>query len=85
MLSKYIDPAAGLLVIKAIKPVKGTGLFTLILPDNRVYSMQPDGTDGDRDPGTEGGYEKCRVSGNLATFKPVDEYFTRAFVITDGL
>lgn len=86
VFSKFTDPAAkGLIPVKAVKPVAGTSLFTLILPDNRVYSMQPDGSDGDRDPGADGGYERCRVAGNVATFKPVDQFFTRGFVIVDGL
>lgn len=76
------------IVVKTVKPVQGTKLSTLILPDDKVYSCQPDGSDGVRDSGTEGDFEKCRVSGNLATFKPVktdNKYFTKTFVETEEL
>jgi len=86
LISKFVDPMKGLLVVKTAKPVAGhAGIFTLILPDDRVYSMQPDGTDGDRDPGTDGPFERCRVSGNIATFLSHGNYNTRAFVLVEGL
>lgn len=85
-MSTLIDPLKQLLVIKAVKPIAGSKLCTLILPDDRVFSCQADGSVGTRDPGTEGAWEKCRVSGTMATFKPVpDTYFTFAFVEGDEL
>jgi hypothetical protein len=75
------------IAVKQVKAVAGqSGLFTLVLTDDRVYSCQPpDGADDDRDPGTEGSYEKCTVDGNLATFCPDGEYFSRWFVRVGGL
>ena len=76
------------IVIKTVKPVAGTKLSTLILPDDKVYSCQPDGSDDVRPAGTEGDFEKCRVSGNLATFKPVkaeNKFYTKPFVETEEL
>lgn len=86
MLSTFTDPQKETIAISAIKPVVGTNLVTWILPNGRVYSCQPDGSYGERDPGTEGGYEKCRMQGNVGTFKPDDgKYFTKAYVLVDGL
>lgn len=73
------------LAIKSVKPVAGTKLSTLILPDDTVYSCQADGSDGVRPAGTEGQWEKCRVNGNIATFKPTDKFFTKPFVEVDEL
>ena len=87
MLLSTFDPTKKPVAVKAVKPLSGhKDVFTLILADGRVYSMQPDGTDGDRDPGAEGSYERCRVSGNVATFYPAGEtYHTRTFVVVEGL
>jgi hypothetical protein len=86
LLSQFTDPLKGLLAVKTVKPLAGhAGIFTLVLPDDRVYSMQSDGTDGDRDPGTDGPWERCRVSGNVATFLSAGTYYTRAFVVVEGL
>jgi hypothetical protein len=86
MAAIFTDPTKEIITAKAAKPVAGTKLFTLILPDDRVYSCQPDGSSGDRDPGAEGGYERCRLAGNMATFHPVpDKYYTKPFVEVDGL
>ena len=86
MLSTFNDPAKGVLVVKAVKPVAGTKLSTLILPTDRVFSCQPDGRAEDRPAGTEGGWERCAVSGNTATFKPDGtKYYTWPFVVVEGL
>lgn len=76
------------IVVKTVKPVTGTKLSTLILPDDTVYSCQPGGADDVRPAGTEGDFEKCRVSGNLATFRPdkkTNDFFTKPFVETEEL
>lgn len=77
--AKLTDPLKEVIIVKQRHDLGG-GRFTLILTDERVYSCQPDGSAGDRDPGTAGGYEQCAISGNIATFKPVDRYFCKAFV-----
>jgi hypothetical protein len=73
------------IVVKEVKPVTGTKLFTLILPDGKVLSILPDGEEDTRDAGAEGQYEKARVSGNMATYKPKDAYYTKLFVEADEL
>jgi hypothetical protein len=85
MPSTFLDPTTLLITVKAIKPLTTGPLATLILPDDRVFSCQPDGSAGDRVAGSEGAYERCRISGHLATFQPVPGvYHTRAFVeVTD--
>lgn len=87
LTSKFTDPASkGLLVVESIKPLAGRdGIATLILPGGRVFSMQPGGVDGDRDPGTEGPWECCRPSGSVATFHVDGQYYTRGFVLGAGL
>ena len=82
----HYDPSKGLVAVKTVKSVPNhAGVSVLILPNDEVYSMQPDGTDGVRPPGADGSYERCRVSGNLATFQPDTEYYTRAFVVVADL
>jgi hypothetical protein len=93
-MSTFIDPLKQLPSIKAVKPVAGTSLSTLIMADNPnkpeekdlVFSCQPDGSVGTRPAGTEGQYEKCRVNGTMATFQPVPgKYYTFAFADVEGL
>jgi hypothetical protein len=87
------------LAVKEIKDV-GNGESVLVLPDfvdsakpnetqhNAVFSMQPvgpTGTDGYRAEGTVGAYEKCRVTGNTATFRPVPQLpLARIFMLVGG-
>lgn len=74
------------LVVKNVKSITGTKLSTLIMPNDRVFSCQPDGSEETRDPGAEGQYEKCRVAGSVATFQPVkDKFFTKPFVEVEEL
>ena len=70
-------------IVRSINPVRSSkSLFTLTLPDGRVFSQQPDGRIESRDPGTQGDYEACRVTGSLATFEPTPGvYFTRQIVV----
>jgi len=81
MFSKLIDASKELLVVKDVKPIADQpGWFTLIRPDDLVWSQQPDGTIGTRPAGTEGEWERCCRSGNAATFKVDGVYYTRSFV-----
>lgn len=82
-----IDPSKTVIYAQSIKPHDTRkGLSTCILPSGRVFSCQPDGSSGDRDPGADGGYEACKVSGSLATFQPVDgKYYSFAVVVVEGL
>lgn len=88
------------LAVKEVRP-GDSGVFSLILADDpsdknqppgATYSMQPGGKDGfrpnDGSPVEDyqpGQYEKCTVDGNLATFCPAGEYFSRWFVRVGGL
>ena len=85
MLSILSDPLKEVIAIKAIKPIAGSKAVTWILPNDNVYSCQPDGSYGERPPGTEGAYERNRTAGNMGTFKPADKYYTKAYVLVDGL
>lgn len=88
MLSKMMDPTKQVIPVKSVKVVAGSNppVYTLILPSGRVFSCQGDGSAGDRDPGTDGQWERCRVSGNIATFHPSEgDYFTWAFAEVSGL
>lgn len=89
LYATLIEPTKerGPVVVKEVKPVQGAkGVYTLILPNGRVFSLQPDGSDGDRDEGAQGPYERCTVSGNAATLCPEpDKVFTRFFALVAGL
>lgn len=87
MFSKFIDPTKQLIAAKKAKPVSGTtDIFTLILPNDRVFSCQGDGTAGDRDPGTEGPWERCRIAGSIATFETAPgTYYSWPFVEVENL
>lgn len=85
MFSTFSDPTKRLLAVKSVKSVSGGGAV-LENPDGTIVSIQPDGRVEDRPAGADGGYERCKVSGNAATFKPADgKYYTFAFVIVEGL
>ncbi len=85
MLSTYADPAKGVIAVKAVKPIAGTKLVTLISPNDKVVSCQPNGTLEERDPGTEGAYEQCQVGANVATFQPISgAYHSHPFVEVGG-
>lgn len=85
MLSTFSDPNNKLLVIKAVKPLSGE-VSVLENLDGRIVSIQPDGSVQDRDAGANGGYEKCRVQGSVATWQPTaGKFFTFGFVIGEGL
>jgi hypothetical protein len=98
MFATLIDPTKETLAVKAVKPTGDPGVCTLVLADyttvdngktvlhvDDVFSCQPDGSAGTRPSGTAGAYERCTVSGNVATFRPVDKYFARHFVKVVGL
>lgn len=57
--------------IKGTKPSSAEGKVTAILPDDKVASIQPDGTFGTRDAGTDGPYEQAYERGNLLLCEPV--------------
>lgn len=81
------DPSKTLIYAKAINPHPSRkGASTITLTNGRVFSCQPDGSAQDRDPGTDGGYETCQISGTLATFQPVGtDYFTFGIALVDKL
>jgi hypothetical protein len=85
MLSTFTDPLKEVIAVKAIKPIPGSSAVTWILPNDNVYSCQPDGSYGERPPGTDGAYERNRTEGNIGTFKPADKYISKAYVLVDGL
>jgi len=85
MFSSFIDPLHGVLTVAQLLPVPGTVLHTLLLPSGRVFSCQPGGFPGDRDPGFDGEWERCRMTGNMATFLVDGRYYSFAFVLVDGL
>jgi hypothetical protein len=101
MLVSTFDQAKAPLAVKAVKPFAAgvvtlilPGLFTDEAGEfgpkggtytDCVFSLQPDGTDGWRPPGANGSYERCRVSSSLATFNPAGAYFTRFYVLVEGL
>jgi hypothetical protein len=95
MFATLIDPTKETLAVKEVKPTGDPGICTLILADyldaagklhvDEVFSQQPDGSAGTRPPGTAGGWERCTVNGNVASFKPTDKYFSRHFVKVVGL
>jgi hypothetical protein len=98
MFATLIDPTKETLAVKAVKPTGDPGVCTLVLADyttvdngkpvlhvDDVFSCQPDGSAGTRPSGTAGAYERCTVSGNVATFRPADKYFARHFVKVVGL
>lgn len=67
------------LVGTLVKSVRA-GYSLLVLPSGRVFSMQPGGVYGDRDPGTDGPWEQLKVSGNVLAFNPNDEPFGVVFM-----
>ena len=85
MFSAFIDPAHTVLAIERALSIPGTSLYTLILPNGRVFSCQPGGVPGDRDPGVDGPWERCRIAGGLATFHVDHQYYTFSFVIVAEL
>lgn len=85
MLSTFRDPIQHLLAVKSVQSVSGGGTV-LENPDGSIVSIQPDGSIQNRPAGADGGYERCKVSGNAATFKPAEgKFYTFAFVVVDGL
>jgi hypothetical protein len=75
MLYKLMDPTTqGIIRLKQLKPLDGTpGKFTAVLPDDRVASIQPDGSYETRDPGTTGEYEQCYAADGLLFYQPQPE------------
>ena len=49
-----------------------TGGFVIVLPNSNVFSLQPDGSYGERPPGTAGSYEVCQQDPaiNILRFNP---------------
>ena len=84
MLSTFSDPNKKMLVIKGVKKISGE-VSVLENLDDTIVSIQPGGEVESRPAGADGGYEKCRVQGSVATFKPVDKFYTFAFVVGEGL
>jgi hypothetical protein len=85
--SKFFDPVTTTLAVKEVRPVDGAaGLSTLIAPNDRTVSCQEDGSLQERPTNFDGLFERCRVSGNLATWQPKPgTFYTRAFVMVDAL
>jgi hypothetical protein len=82
-----IDPSKAFVYAKSVnKHASRAGLYTITLPSGRIFSCQPDGSVGDRDPGADGGYEACTITGTLATFQPIPgKFYTFGVVPVDGL
>ena len=57
--------------IKSTKPSTAAGKVTAILPDDRVASIQPDGSFGTRDPGTDNDYERAYSVQGLLLYEPI--------------
>lgn len=76
-----------ILHVTAITPhTTRAGLSILTLPGGRVFSCQPDGSPGDRDPGADGGYESCQMAGSVATFQPAPgKYYSFGVFLVDKL
>ena len=51
----------------------GNGEFAVVYADGQVRSVQPDGDVQKRPAGTKGSYERCCISGGVATYCPVDD------------
>ncbi len=86
--SKFTDPTKTLLAVASINTVTGGyGTGTVLAnPDGTIVSIQPDGSVQSRPPGADGGYERCTVSGNLATWQPVTGvFYTYAYVLVAAL
>lgn len=85
MLSLFADPTKHLLAVKSVQSVSNGGTV-LENQDGTIVSIQPDGSVQDRPAGADGGYERCKVAGSVATFKPADgKFYSFAFVVVDGL
>lgn len=65
---KLVDYVIG---IKALKPSAAGGRVTAILPDDRVASMQPDGSFGTRDAGMDAAYEQAIERDKLLLYEPI--------------
>lgn len=65
---KLVDYVIG---IKALKPSAAGGRVTAILPDDRVASMQPDGSFGTRAAGTDAAYEQAIERDKLLLYEPI--------------
>lgn len=49
-----------------VVPSARVGYFLWLFDNDEVLSIQPDGTEDTRDPGTDGGYEQSLISGTRA-------------------
>lgn len=68
-------------VIKEIKPSSKSGCSNLILMDGSVLSVQPDGSLQNRPSGTDGSFEQCQITGNLAAYYPFGTPYVVGFVL----
>lgn len=84
MFSIFADPTKQLLAVKGPKAVSNGGTVLENL-DGTIVSIQPDGRVETRPSGADGGYERCTVNGNVATWKPGDKYYTFGWVVAAGL
>ncbi len=83
--SLFTDPTKKLLAVKAVSPVSNGGTV-LENVDGTIVSIQPDGSVQTRPPGADGGYERCQINGNGATWQPAPGvYYTFTFVLVDKL
>jgi hypothetical protein len=79
MLYKLMDPTThGVIRVKSLKALDG-GKFTAILPDDRVVSIQPDGSFETRDAGTTGEYEQCYAADGLLFYAPQGKLYSWAY------
>lgn len=84
MFSVFTDPTKQLLAVKGPKSVSNGGTVLENL-DGTIVSIQPDGSVQTRPAGADGGYERCTVNGNVATWKPAEKFYTFGWVVGAGL
>lgn len=88
-LTTFTDPASTTLAVSSINDLPNTKKKTLSFLDGTVVSIQPDGSIESRPAGSDGGYERCSVDGQVATwyYQQAGEWrgpFTYAFVLVQG-
>jgi hypothetical protein len=68
-VTTLIDPQQTMYLASSVKPsTNRPGKSTLVLANGNVLSLQEDGTFAERPPNTDGPFEQCNVTGQLATY-----------------
>lgn len=66
--------------VGTLSPSGRPGYSVVTLASGRRFSMQPGGAYGDRDPGTDGPWEQCKITGNVLAFNPNNEPYGVVFM-----